>query len=157
MSFAGDEPERLWFFDTTVIVRIAPDRGRDGTCVLEHFAGAGDSPPLHVHREQDEVFVMLAGAARFRLADRDLHAGAGECLLVPKGAPHSYLVTSREGARWLTITRGRDFFDFVRAVGRPATRDGLPDPSGPPTEAEREAIFGVAQRHGIDFVGPPLS
>ena len=156
MRSLEDEPERLWFLDTTVIVRIPPDRGRDGTCVLEHHAGVGDLPPLHVHRDQDEVFIVLAGAARLRLGDNDLQAGAGDCLLVPKGSPHSYLVTSVEGARFLTITRGGDFFEFVREVGRPATTDGLPDPSGPPTEEQLEALVRIAARYGITFVGPPL-
>lgn len=156
MSQREEEPERLWFLDTGVIVRIRPDSGRDGTCVLEHFARAGDLPPLHVHREQDEVFVLLSGAARFRVGDEDAAAKVGDCLLAPKGSPHSYLVTSAEGARFLTITRGRDFFDFVRAVGRPAAHDGLPDPSGPPSEAQREALARLGERYGVDFVGPPL-
>jgi len=97
-----------------------------------------------------------SGAARFRLGDRDLHPRVGDCLLVPKGSPHSYLVTSAEGVRFLTITRGRDLFDFVREVGRPAPRDGLPDLSGPPTEEERDALVRIAEKYGIEFVGPPL-
>jgi mannose-6-phosphate isomerase-like protein (cupin superfamily) len=156
MSSTGEDLERIWFLDTTVIVRIAPDRGRDGTCVLEHIVGAGDSPPLHVHRDQDEVFVLLAGAARFRLGDQNLNAEAGDCLLVPKGSAHTYLATSREGARFLTITRGRGFYGFVREVGRRAVGDGLPQPSGAPTDEQREALVRLGEKYGVDFVGPPL-
>src|SRR5688572_21239181 len=55
MSAGGDRPEHLWFLDTRVIVRIRHADGADGLSVLEHHACHGDSPPLHVHRDEDEV------------------------------------------------------------------------------------------------------
>jgi hypothetical protein len=57
----------------------------------------------------------------------------------------------------MTITCGQEFERFVRAFGRPAERDGLPDPSGPPTPAEAEALAQACRQYGIDLVGPPLS
>ena len=131
---SADGLERVWFLNTLVVIRVPLEGGTDGLCVMEHHAPEGDSPPLHVHRDQDEVFALLAGEARFHLSGRDLEARAGDYLLVPKGEPHSYLATSAEGVLFLTITRGEGFFSLVREVGRAAETGGLPEPSGSPSQ-----------------------
>jgi hypothetical protein len=92
----------------------------------------------------------------FRVADRDVRGSTGDTLLAPKGTHHTYRVESVDGARWLTIIRGGDFEAFVRSAGRPAERSGLPDPSGPPTPDQVEALAAECMRHSIELVGPPL-
>jgi hypothetical protein len=66
-------------------------------------------------------------------------------------------VESAAGAHWLLITCGEEFERFVRAFSRPAARDGLPDPSGPPTPEQAQALARACAQHGIDIVGPPLA
>jgi len=153
---SADGLERMWFINTLVVIRVPPERGADGLCVMEHLAPNGDSPPLHVHQDQDEIFALLAGEARFHLSGRDFEARIGDCLLVPKGEHHSYLATSVAGVRFLTITRGNGFVGLVREVGRAAKTDGLPELAGPPSREEQEALAHIARRHGVEFVGPPL-
>jgi mannose-6-phosphate isomerase-like protein (cupin superfamily) len=156
MSIAGDPSRHLWFLNTEVTIRVSHVDGSDGTSVLEHRAPHGDSPPLHVHLNEDEIFHILEGEMLFRVADRDVHAGTGDTLLAPKGTPHTYRVDSAGGACWLTIMRGGDFEGFVRSCGRPAERSGVPDPSGPPTPERVAALAAECIRHGIELVGPPL-
>ncbi|WP_234818672.1 cupin domain-containing protein [Sinorhizobium fredii] len=43
-----------------------------------------DSPPLHVHRREDEVFHILEGRMRFHIDGRERIAGAGETVIAPK-------------------------------------------------------------------------
>ena len=113
----------LWFLDTRVVIRVSCDDGADRKfSVLEHQAAYGDSPPLHVHHNEDEIFHVIQGELQFRLGDRDLHATAGDTVLAPKGVPHTYRAVSAEGARWLTITRGEQFERFVSVLGRQATQ-----------------------------------
>jgi quercetin dioxygenase-like cupin family protein len=131
MNGAGMDHRSLWFLNTHVTIRISSQDGSDGISVLEHRASQGDSPPLHIHHDEDEIFHVLEGEVRYRVGDEEHRASAGETLLTPKGIPHTYKVASAE-ARMLTITRG-EFETFIRAFGRPAERQGLPDPSGPPT------------------------
>ena len=153
---SADGLERVWFLNTLVLVRVPPERGTDGLCVMEHHAPNGDSPPLHIHHDQDEVFTLLAGEARFHLSGRDIEARTGDWLIVPKGEPHSYLPTSVEGVRFLTITRGDGFVGLVREAGRAANADGLPELSPPPSHEEQDALARIARKHGVEFVGPPL-
>lgn len=150
------EKEQLWFLDTFVIVHVGHEIGSDRLSLLEHTARRGDSPPLHVHRNEDEIFHVLEGEVLIHRPDAaDVTLGSGDAILAPKGERHTYLVRS-ESARWLTVTNGTDFENFVRAAGRPAERHGIPDASPPPTEDQVAGLAELSGRFGIDLVGPPL-
>jgi len=155
-SLVAADVRTLWFLNTRVVIRVSSRDGSDGLSVLEHRAAFGDSPPLHIHYEEDEVFHILEGEVRYQVADTTYHARAGETFIAPKGIPHTYRIESPEGARMLTVTRGR-FEDFVRALGRPAETEGMPAPSGPPTPVQAEALARACLGFGIELVGPPLS
>lgn len=147
--------ELLWFNNTLVAIHVSSTAGEDSICVVEHRMPYGDSPPLHVHRREDEVFHILDGRLRFQIDGRERIADAGETVIAPKGLPHTYRVESREGANTLTITRGADFETLLRQAGRPAERPGLP----PQMESTPELIAALVQlcaNNGIDVVGPPL-
>lgn len=146
-----------WFLNTRVSVRVSCEEGEDRISVLEHWAPLGDSPPLHVHRNEDEAFHILEGEVAFRLGDEDLQRKAGDTVLTPKGVPHTYRVLSAGGARWLTITAGDDFERFVRSLGRQPEDEGLPAPSGPPTPEQAARLGTAAAGFEIDIVGPPLA
>jgi len=147
---------RLWFLNTLVHIHVAETDGTDGLSVLEHRAPSGDSPPLHIHHSEDEVFHVLEGELRLRVGDEERRCGPGAILLAPKGVPHTYRVESAAGARWVTVTTRGDFERFVRTLGRPAEGDTLPSSAGPPSPEAVEALAGVARRYGIELVGPPL-
>jgi len=147
---------RLWFLNGLITVGVANSEGSDGISVLEHLAPHGDSPPLHVHHDEDEVFHILEGELRFRVGDDELRAGPGETLLAPKGVPHTYRVESERG-RWLVTTARGDFERFMRSVSRPAERDELPEPAPEPTPEQVEALAAACREHGIELVGPPLA
>jgi mannose-6-phosphate isomerase-like protein (cupin superfamily) len=148
--------EKLWFLDTLVTIRVGEHDSLDGISVIEHQVPFGSSPPLHVHHNEDEVFHVLSGEARFRLAGQDVRAAAGDTLVAPKGVPHTFLVTSPDGARWLTVTRNGDFERMVRATARPAEADALP-PCVPPTPEQVAALEAACNANGIALVGPPLA
>lgn len=150
------QSEYYWFLNTLVRFRISSSEGADGLSAIEHQAAYGDSPPLHSHRSEDELFHILSGEFLFQLGDQRKRAGAGDMLLAPKGSIHTYRVESREGGRFVTVTRGGDFERFVRALARPAERAELPPPSGPPSPEAMAALTQVAAEHGISFHGPPL-
>jgi quercetin dioxygenase-like cupin family protein len=147
---------QLWFFDALVTVRIAHEDGRDGISMLESAAPYGTSPPLHVHRTEDEAFYVLEGELRIQAGDAESRIGAGQAALAPIGVPHTYRVESRQGARWLNITTHGDFESFERALSRPAERNELPPPQGPPTPEQLEALVVAGRQHGIELAGPPL-
>ena len=157
MAIFGAHPEALWFLDTRVEVLVASVSGQDGLSVLRHMAPFGDSPPLHVHETEDEIFHVLEGSFRFSIDGQDGTVHAGETILAPKGAPHSYVVESREGGAWITMTARGDFEGLVRKMARPATDRGLPPRHGQPTPDEIAALENACAAFGIRMVGPPLA
>lgn len=146
--------ESLWFLNTRATIRRSADAAAEGVAIIEHVLPEGDSPPLHVHTQEDEVFHILEGVVRFRLGGIEVLAQAGETLVAPKGAPHSYRVETVH-ARVLTVTIGGDFEGVVREMSRPAG-DGLPPATAPSSELI-ESLTAACARHHIEIVGPPLS
>ena len=146
--------EHLWFLDTLVTPRVPSADGNDAVSVLESRARHGDSPPLHVHGE-DEIFHVLDGKMLVRVDGADHELGPGDMFVAPSGLPHSYRVESDE-ARWLVITAGGKFEQFVRAFSRPAEQAELPPASPPPSPTEIESLAKACRQFDIELVGPPI-
>jgi len=70
----------------------------------------GASPPLHIHRREEEAFWVLEGRVRFRCGERDILAGPGSFLSLPRDIPHTFIV---EGRRW---SRPRSSYDGQAAL-----------------------------------------
>ncbi len=71
----------------------------------------GEGPPLHVH-PYDELFIVLAGNARFFVGDTIIDATAGDILLGPAGVPHRFenlgpgrlqTIDVHQSPRWLQV------------------------------------------------------
>ena len=145
---------QLWFLDTLVTVRAAHDDGQDGVSLIESSAAYGDSPPLHVHHTEDEVFHVLEGVLRLQARDREISLRAGQTLLAARGIPHTYRVESPDGARWLIVTTHGDFERFVRAVSRPAERSELPARLARPPPSRPRRSPRVPASTGSSSSGP---
>lgn len=155
MSESATTTRDLWFLDTLVRIPVSHEESADGLSVVDNTAARGDSPPLHVHSGEDEVFHVIEGELRLRIDQEERVVSAGETVLAPRGVPHTYLVTS-DRARWLAVTRHGQFEGFVRALARPADASRLPERSGPPSPDQQAALEAMAREHGIQLVGPPL-
>lgn len=147
----------FWFFNTRTTILVSSKDSRDGVSVIEHRVPYGDSPPLHIHRTEDEIFHILEGDFRVHVQGAEHRFGPGDIFVAPQGVPHTYRAESPAGGRMLTITAHGEFEGFVRAVGRPAQGPGLPEPAGAPTPEALQALVALASQHGIDLIGPPLA
>jgi quercetin dioxygenase-like cupin family protein len=154
---ARRKPEKLWFLNTLVTVRVAARDGANGMSVLEHLARTGDSPPLHVHRTEDEIFHVISGELRFVVGEKEISLSAGDTVQAPMGTPHTYVVASPQGARWLTVTCRGDLEGLVRSLSRPAEGDALPPAAGAPTPEQAAALQAACLAHNIELVGPPFA
>jgi mannose-6-phosphate isomerase-like protein (cupin superfamily) len=155
MHTTGNSGELFWFKGTLVNVRLSWNAGEDRVSLVEHYMPYGESPPLHIHRNEDEVFHILEGSMLIHIGGKESVAHAGDTVLAPKGIPHSFRVESREGARCLTITSGGDFENMIREMGEPALNAGLP-PHVEPTPAMITALTEACARNGIEVIGAPL-
>ena len=136
----------IWFIHGLADVLV------DGEYTLiDMLVPPGDQPPLHVHRNADEGFLVLDGEVSLWAGDEHVVLRPGQFANAPAGVPHTYRVTSDERARMVVSSNTGDLAAFVQAYGEPAARRELPEPAAP--DAER--LGRLAAEHGIDLLGPP--
>jgi quercetin dioxygenase-like cupin family protein len=149
----GDGDHRF-FLNHLATVKVAAGASASGMSVVEFTAPRGFGPPLHLHREEDEIMYVIDGEIRLDIGDRSTVAGPGTVVSLPHGIPHQFQILS-ERARFLTVTAGRQqapsFDRFVAALGSPADPQSLPAP----IEVDPAYVARVCAEHGIDVLGPP--
>ena len=148
--------ESMWFLRSVVKIPVSHNAGTDGISVIEHRLSYADSPPLHIHRNQDEVFHILEGVIRFRVGNRDIIAKPGFPPDGPELVRLPYRVESSTGARCLTVTTGPDFESMVRELSSLQPLTQL-QPFGGVTPELVARLSEVCARNGIDIIGPPLA
>jgi mannose-6-phosphate isomerase-like protein (cupin superfamily) len=144
--------EQLWFLDTRMCVKAGADQTGGAFTLIEWSAPVGFGPPLHIHNREDEAFYLLEGQLAIDCGDKRWTVGPGDFAFLPRGIPHSFVVT--EGpVSGLQITTPSGFEQFIAELGRPAQGPGLPAPSPP----DIPLLIEAGQRFGHQIVGPPSS
>lgn len=150
---ASDEGQRLEFLNNLVTIKSAAGSDR-AMSVVEFLAPRSFGPPEHVHRNEDEFFVVLDGEMKFLTGGEEILAGAGACAYLPRAVPHTFQVLS-ESARMLTIaavfSEPSRFDQMVTALGTPTDQLVIPEPK----PIDPTLVADVCREHGIDIVGPP--
>jgi mannose-6-phosphate isomerase-like protein (cupin superfamily) len=62
---------------------------------------------LHLHRSDDEAWIVLDGRLGFRVGEEEREVGAGGSLLVTRGVAHSYWNPTTEPAHYLLVMTPR--------------------------------------------------
>ena len=106
----------------------------------ESEIGAG--PPLHVHADCAESFVVLAGRYRMHIDGRDFDCPAGTFTYVPRGLPHTFQSAELSSRKLNLYTPAGmvGYFDEL-AAGIAAGMD--PD-----------ELDDIAGRYSMEVVGP---
>lgn len=118
----------------------------------------GIAPPLHVHTDEAECFVVLDGGMTYRAGERTVDLAAGDAVHLPAGVPHAFRIGAA-GARYLALTVPGRLMDLYDVVGAPATERRVPVPGTDGfTMAEEIARWNeIAPRYGVVVVGPPIA
>jgi mannose-6-phosphate isomerase-like protein (cupin superfamily) len=114
---------------------------------FEAIEPPGGGPPLHMHANEDEFFLVLDGEMTFYIGGRITRATEGQTAFAPRGVPHCFKNTSRRESRIMVLfTPGNieGFFEYGNLPrGVPATDELL---------LERLATF--APQYGLTILGP---
>jgi quercetin dioxygenase-like cupin family protein len=133
--------DELQFLASRIRILIGAAQTGGTFALLEATAPAGDGPPLHVHRNDDEGFYVIEGELTAWIGDDRHVLGPGDAVLAPRRIPHTLRVGAG-GARYLVSSTPAGFEGFVRAVAAA----GMPGP---------EELTRIAGEHEIDILGPP--
>ncbi|HUA69438.1 MAG TPA: cupin domain-containing protein [Solirubrobacteraceae bacterium] len=80
---------------------VVADWSDDGTHPGRPIAG------LHLHRSDDEAWIVLTGTLGFQIDEELRDIPAGESILVTRGTPHSFWNATSEPARYLLVMTPR--------------------------------------------------
>ena len=116
-------------------------------CVLDSVTPPGFGPPIHVHANEDETFVILSGELEFFLAGERFTKGPGETAHIPRGTEHTFLTIGDQPSRHLVILTPGGFEGFFREMAEGSCR--IPE--------DMPAVLQSAEKHGMAFTGPPLT
>ena len=121
-------------------VASAQTGGRLFVCEHTHLLKGG--PPLHVHHEQEEWFLVEDGEVVFQVADRRMTLKPGDSLLGPRGVPHTFSATGEAPAKVLIAFspagKMEDFFLDAQKV---------------PLDKQDGEFY---RKYGVEVVGPPI-
>jgi quercetin dioxygenase-like cupin family protein len=113
---------------------------------FESTAGPGEGPPLHIHRNEDEIVYVLEGTLRVKLGGELRPAPAGSFTYIPRGTAHTWQSVGATPARLLIVFTPGAFVSFFEQFAQ--------QPAGSSPEEQFRALGREA---GMDVVGPPLA
>lgn len=105
--------------------------------------------PSHLHRYEDETFVVLEGCFSLAIGDYTREVGPGDIAFAPRQIPHSWRCISETPGRMLAvITPGANFEAYVTEM---ATQRLSPGQAAiDPTVAAE--FLALAERYGMTFL-----
>jgi mannose-6-phosphate isomerase-like protein (cupin superfamily) len=107
---------------------------------IRHTPGG---PPLHLHHDQDEWFLVTEGQFDIRIGESLFHLAPGDSILAPKGVPHSFRNSTQTGRLIVAFLPAGTMEDFFAAGST----------GGDMSPQEFAKLFEL---HGMQVVGPPL-
>ena len=115
----------------------------------------GTEPPPHVHSREHEFMYLLSGEIRFYIEAEVFTVTAGECIFIPRGKRHAFLITSDEAHVILVVSPG-GFCDAFKQMSTPAERMELPTDADAITYAQSDLTETIRlfEQYGIRFLTP---
>lgn len=140
-----------WFIGSLnrIVTTSAETGGAFG--IMEQWAPAGFSPPLHVHHREDSALHVLDGALLVQRGDEQFVLAAGGFAFLPRDVPHTFRVESDE-AHFLEIVTPGGIEQFHVDASDPAPAATMP-PAGAP---DVPRLLAAIVPYGAEIVGPPL-
>ena len=124
-----------------IAVRLSSLDTNGAYAIVESIAAPGCATPTHLHRNEEEHFVILAGSYRIAIGEKIFEASAGTGTTLPRGVPHNWRNVSRELGRHVVILTPCGFERCIQTIH-----------NSPP-----EKLEGVAASFGCCIVGPAVN
>ena len=122
--------------------------GKD-TCgayaLIEDLNHPGMGIPLHLHRNEDEMFYVVDGQVEFQISGEILKANAGSTVHIRRDTPHAFTIIGDVPAKMviMLIPAGlENYFDELSQL-----------PSDEPPNMEK--VMEISARYGIEFLSAP--
>ena len=105
-----------------------------------------NGPPLHIHEDQDDTFIVLEGTLTVQVGEEIHELEAGDVATAKPGVPHTYTNLDKEKkARVLNLMTPGHFDKALEDFSKLS-----------PEDIAGEKVQEVAAKHNISIVGPPI-
>lgn len=142
------ETQVLDVFGVHIRIMVPAEAANGALSIFEDHNEPGAGPPLHVHYDADEIFAVVSGAYKFICGDSVIEADAGDVIMVPRGAPHTFLNSGSGSGHLIVTMRPGGFEGFFKAVAD----------SNLEVPRDMAAIAELARQYHLEFLGPnPLA
>ncbi len=123
-------------------IKVSSNDTNDAYCVIEHRGESNAAPPLHLHKDIDEIFEVIEGRVGFYLDGEPITAEPGTTVAVPRNMPHAWRNIGDTPSRMVVtfIPGGTDrFFEAVEGILHEDSRAAL-----------------LAEKFDTIYLGPPV-
>ncbi len=146
---SSEHQQLEWIDGATLSILLDGDATNGQVTVVRSRLGEGAASPLHLHRNEDEMFVVLRGAGLFWVGDERHEVGEGGSVFLPRDVPHAYRFLTPD-VDLLTICTPSGMEDFFRGAGRDL-RSARPEDWA----VTMGSLAAAAEAGGQEIIGPP--
>jgi mannose-6-phosphate isomerase-like protein (cupin superfamily) len=122
-------------------IRTSVEETAGAYTMLELLIEPRNGVPMHIHKNEDEHFIVLDGTLHAAIGDKTLDAAAGTTVTVSKGVPHAWCNLSDAPLRILVVLSPGHIEGLFKAVAVRQSDDELPP---------------LAEKYGVEIIGPAL-
>jgi len=134
----------LPLFGGDIRIAMPADGTSDGFSAFEDVRQPGDGPPWHIHNGEDELFRVVSGRFRMKCGDAEFDANPGDCAILPRGVPHSFVNTGDTAGTMFCVVQPGGFERFFLEIADAGLR--IPEDMG--------RILEIAGRYRLELLGP---
>ena len=121
------------------LIRIAAEDTGGAYSVVEIVSDPGDTgTPMHVHRNEDEHFLILEGTAQIAYGDRVLYAPQGASISLVRNVPHAWRNGGDTPLRMLVTCTPGGVEDIFRIIAQGGDID----------------LRALGTKFGVQIIGP---
>jgi mannose-6-phosphate isomerase-like protein (cupin superfamily) len=132
------------FLNGTFFRKVSGAETQGGIFIVDTIRSTPGGPPLHVHADIDEWFLVTEGDFIVQVGEDQFRLGPGDCVLGPRGTPHAFRNVSETGRMMLVFHPAGSMEAFFR----------IGSERGPLSPRE---FSDLSSLHGMTVVGPPLA
>jgi mannose-6-phosphate isomerase-like protein (cupin superfamily) len=125
----------------TICIVASEDTGGEYS-VVETIAEPNQGPPLHIHENEDEIFVVIEGKFEIICGDTTYTVQNGDVAVLPRRIPHTFRNTGEKNGRILQTISPGGFENFFAEVSRDIN----------PEVPDFPKLSGIAERYNLHFI-----
>ena len=139
----ADEGERINAFGSEAIFKLTGENTGGTFTLCLGVVPPGGGPPPHVHRLDDEIFIIVEGRYNFLIGDTWTEVGPGAVVYLPRGNAHTFRNIGATPSRHWAFLNPSGFETFYLRCAEVFAAPGPPDFA---------RLGAISHEHGYDII-----